>query len=165
MWFYLYCDCTPPNVSLWLLLCLWMWGIFFGEFQCLFVNDCSAVGCDSSVLTGGSEHTSFYSTVLNQSPVNIFWQKGFIPVVSSSWNVCLPPPLRPSPDYPSSWCLSIISKRPSKTALSKVSPHYYPFHNNWFFYISKFSYHNDPPIHIFTYLFVHYCLFFHHYSF
>ena len=24
-WFY--CDCTPPTVSLWLLLCPWMWGI------------------------------------------------------------------------------------------------------------------------------------------
>ena len=23
-------DCTPPTVSLWLLLCLWMWDIFFG---------------------------------------------------------------------------------------------------------------------------------------
>ena len=26
IWFY--CDCAPPTVSLWLLLCLWMWGIF-----------------------------------------------------------------------------------------------------------------------------------------
>ena len=41
IWFY--CNCTPPTVSLWLLLCLWMWGIFFGEFQCLPVDDCSAV--------------------------------------------------------------------------------------------------------------------------
>ena len=23
-----YCDCTLPTISLWLLLCLWMWGIF-----------------------------------------------------------------------------------------------------------------------------------------
>ena len=30
IWFY--CDCTPPAISLWLVLCLWMWGIFFGEF-------------------------------------------------------------------------------------------------------------------------------------
>ena len=30
IWFY--CDCTPPTISLWLLLCLWMWSIFFGEF-------------------------------------------------------------------------------------------------------------------------------------
>ena len=41
IWFY--CDCTPPIISLQLLLCPWMWGIFFGEFQCLPVDDCSAV--------------------------------------------------------------------------------------------------------------------------
>ena len=28
IWFY--CDCAPPTVSLRLLLCLWMWDIFFG---------------------------------------------------------------------------------------------------------------------------------------
>ena len=48
IWFY--CDCIPPTISLWLLLCLWIWGIFFGEFQCLPVDDCSAVGCDSGAL-------------------------------------------------------------------------------------------------------------------
>ena len=26
-----------------------MWGIFFGEFQCLPVDDCSAVSCDSGL--------------------------------------------------------------------------------------------------------------------
>ena len=62
IWFY--CDCATPTVSLWLLLCLWMWG----EFQCLPVNDCSAVTCDSGALTRGSEHMSFYSAILNQSP-------------------------------------------------------------------------------------------------
>ena len=41
IWFY--CDCAPRTVSLWLLLCLGMWGIFFDEFQCLPVDDCSAV--------------------------------------------------------------------------------------------------------------------------
>ena len=45
IWFY--CDCAPPTVSLWLLLCLWMWGIFFGEFQCPPVDDCPAASCDS----------------------------------------------------------------------------------------------------------------------
>ena len=25
-----YHDCAPPIVLLWLLLCLWKWGIFFG---------------------------------------------------------------------------------------------------------------------------------------
>ena len=58
----------PPTVSLRLLLCLWMWGIFFGEFQCLPVDDCSAVSCDSGVLSRGSESTSFYSAISNQSP-------------------------------------------------------------------------------------------------
>ena len=49
---------------LWLLLCLWMWGIFFGELQCLPVDDCSAVICDSGVLARGCESTSFYSAIL-----------------------------------------------------------------------------------------------------
>ena len=62
IWFY--CDCTPATISLWLLLCLWMWAIFFGEFQCLPVDDCPAASCDSGVLTRGSESTSFYSTIL-----------------------------------------------------------------------------------------------------
>ena len=62
IWFY--CDCGPPTVSLWLLLCLWMWGIFFGEFQCLLVDDCPAASCDSGVLARGSESTSFYSATL-----------------------------------------------------------------------------------------------------
>ena len=65
IWFY--CDCTPPTVSLWLLLCLCMWGIFFGEFQCLPFDDCSAVSCDSDALARESESRSFYSAILNQS--------------------------------------------------------------------------------------------------
>ena len=43
---------------------------FFGEFQCLPVNDCSALSCDSGAVTRGSECTSFYSTILNQSLLN-----------------------------------------------------------------------------------------------
>ena len=70
IWFY--CDCTPPTVSFWLLLCLWMRGIFSGEFQCLPVNDCSAVSCDSGALVRGSESTSFYSAILNQLSDLIF---------------------------------------------------------------------------------------------
>ena len=73
---WLYCDCALPTVSMWLLLCLWMWGIFFGKFQCLPVNDCSAVSCDSGVLTWGSESTSFYSTILNPHP-----SRGFLTTV------------------------------------------------------------------------------------
>ena len=63
IWFY--CDWAPPTISLWLLLCLWMWGIFIGEFQCLPVNDCSAVSYDSSALARGSESMSFYSTIFS----------------------------------------------------------------------------------------------------
>ena len=65
IWFY--CDCAPTTISFWLLLCLWLWDIFFGEFQCLSVNGCSAVSCDSGALARGSECTSFYSAILNQS--------------------------------------------------------------------------------------------------
>ena len=53
IWFH--CDCAPPTISLWLLIFLWMWGIFFGEFQCLPSDDYSAVSCDSSVLARGNE--------------------------------------------------------------------------------------------------------------
>ena len=80
IWFY--CDCGPPTVSLWLLLCLWMWAAFFGEFHCLPVDDCSAVSCDSGALTRGSESTSFYSAILNQSLNNWFL---YIDIVS--WNL------------------------------------------------------------------------------
>ena len=41
---------------------------FFGEFQCLPVDDCPAASCDSGGLTRGSESTSFYSAVLVQGP-------------------------------------------------------------------------------------------------
>ena len=68
---WLYCDSAPPTISLWLLLCLCMWGTFFGEFQCLPVDDFSAVSCDSSVLERGSESMSFYSAILNESLWNL----------------------------------------------------------------------------------------------
>ena len=73
IWFY--CDCTPPTISLCLLLCLWMWGIFFGEFQCLPIDDCSAVSCDSRVLARGSESTSFHSAILNHLTSIFNWQR------------------------------------------------------------------------------------------
>ena len=70
IWFY--CDCAPPTISLQLLLCLWMWGIFFGEFQCLPADDCSTVSCDSGALSRGSEHMSFYSAILNHVLAIVF---------------------------------------------------------------------------------------------
>ena len=75
IWFY--CDSAPPTISLWLLLCLCMWVIFFGEFQCLPVNDCAAVSCDSSVLKRESESMSFYSAILNQSSIAISYHTIF----------------------------------------------------------------------------------------
>ena len=77
IWFY--CDCTPSTTSLQLPLCLWMWDIFFGEFQCLPVHDCPAASCDSSALERRSEHTSFYSTILNQSPFFLSFFLSFFP--------------------------------------------------------------------------------------
>ena len=65
IWFY--CDCAPSTISLQLLLCLWMWGIFSGEFQCLPVDDCSAFSYDSGAFARGSECTSFYSAIFNQT--------------------------------------------------------------------------------------------------
>ena len=41
-------------------------GIFFGEFQRLPVDDCSAVSCDSGALASRSERMSFYSAILNR---------------------------------------------------------------------------------------------------
>ena len=80
-----YCDCIPPTISLWLLLCLWMWGIFPGEFQCLPIDDCSAVSCDFSALAGRSEHTSFYSAILNQ-----FLSKIYIYICTTESLCCIP---------------------------------------------------------------------------
>ena len=70
IWFY--SDCAPPTISLWLLPCLWMWGIFFGEFQHPPVDDCPAASCDSGVLTKGSESTSFSSAILVPLPIFSF---------------------------------------------------------------------------------------------
>ena len=70
IWFY--SDCAPPTISLWLLLCLWILGIFFGEFQCLPVDDCPAASCNSGVLARGSESKSFYSAILVPTQFSFF---------------------------------------------------------------------------------------------
>ena len=57
-------DFAPPAVLLGLLLCPWMWGIFFGGIQHSPVHGCSAVSCNFGVLTGEDEHMSFYSAIL-----------------------------------------------------------------------------------------------------
>ena len=68
IWFY--CDCTPPTF-LWLLLCLWTWGIFFWWVPASSCwTSCSTASCDFGALTEGDKHTSFYSTILNQKPLS-----------------------------------------------------------------------------------------------
>ena len=59
-----------------------MWGVFFGEFQCLPVDDCPAASCDSGVLARESESTSFYSAIfvpnLQYLKLALFIELGFI---------------------------------------------------------------------------------------
>ena len=56
------CDFAPPTILLGLLLCPWMWGIFFfGRIQHSPVDGCSAAICNFGVLVE-VECTSFYST-------------------------------------------------------------------------------------------------------
>ena len=57
------CDCALPTV-LWLLLCRWIWGIFYGGFQHSPVDGCSAVGCDFGVFVE-EELMYFYSVILS----------------------------------------------------------------------------------------------------
>ena len=57
------CDFAPPTVFLWLLLCPWTFGIFFGGLQHSPVDGCSSVSCDFGVLAGQDEHISFYSAI------------------------------------------------------------------------------------------------------
>ena len=61
-----------------------MWGIFFGEFQCLPVDDCSAVSCDSGALARGSEHMSLHhlepvSTKLLELRKTLVFSNSFYP--------------------------------------------------------------------------------------
>ena len=68
---WLYLVCTPPTIPLWLLFYLWTHDIFFGGFQCPPVSSCPTANCYFGLLTGGDEHMSIYSAILNQSPVCI----------------------------------------------------------------------------------------------
>ena len=56
-------DFAPPTNLLGLLLCPWMWGIFFQRDPTFPANGCLAVSCNFGVLVG-DEHTSFYSAIL-----------------------------------------------------------------------------------------------------
>ena len=65
-WFDSKLDFAPPTILLGLLLCPWMWSIFFGGIQHSPVDGCSAACCNFGVLTGEDERTSFYSTILSR---------------------------------------------------------------------------------------------------
>ena len=67
IWFY--CDCIPPPVSLWLLLCLWLGAMIFGGFQYPPVDGCSRASYNFNALIGGDKCTFFYSAILNQFPL------------------------------------------------------------------------------------------------
>ena len=60
---------SPLSLNVWYL---------FGEFQCLPVSDCLEVSCDSGALARRSEHTSFYSAILNQSEENIDFKQRMV---------------------------------------------------------------------------------------
>ena len=63
-WFDSKLDFAPPTILLGLLLCPWIWGIFFGGIQHSPVDGCSVASCNFGVLVGEDEHMSFYSTIL-----------------------------------------------------------------------------------------------------
>ena len=50
------CNFTPPTIFLGLLLCSWMWGIFFGGIQHSPVDGCSVSSCNFKVLSEEDEH-------------------------------------------------------------------------------------------------------------
>ena len=72
IWFY--CYCAPPTLSLQLLPCPWMWGIFFGDFQCP-VEECSAVSCDSGALARRSLPPLFFK-LLSSLNLSVPWLQG-----------------------------------------------------------------------------------------
>ena len=66
------CNFAPHTGFLGLLLCPWMWGIFFGGIQHSPVDGCSAVSCKVEVLAGEDERMSFFSAVFSlQETANV----------------------------------------------------------------------------------------------
>ena len=64
------------TIFLGLLLCFRVWGTFFGGIQHSPIDGCSAVRFNFGVLTREDDHTSFYSTILNNmEPTRDFWSK------------------------------------------------------------------------------------------
>ena len=68
---WIYCDCTPPTILLWLPLFLWTWVlcvcVCVCVFQCPPVGSCSIASC--SYGAGGDGQTSSYTAILKQKPL------------------------------------------------------------------------------------------------
>ena len=45
---------------------------FLNGFQSPSVDGCSTASCDFGALSGGHDHMSFYSAIMNQSPKSLF---------------------------------------------------------------------------------------------
>ena len=88
LWYNCSLVCESPTQWLWDLILLWLCpsyhltvaspsasdlGCLFWWVQCLPVDDYSAVSCESGALSRGSERTSFYSAILNQSSETFFF--------------------------------------------------------------------------------------------
>ena len=56
---------------------------FFSGFQHPPVNGCSTASCNLCALTGGDEHTSFFSAILNQKSDKVLFK------IMSNFNFCI----------------------------------------------------------------------------
>ena len=74
----------PPAVSLRLRHCLWVWGVFFGGFQCPPVDGCSTASCDFGALAG-DECMFLYSTILIWNATFNFMFTKFFSVLLLFW--------------------------------------------------------------------------------
>ena len=59
------CDCASPTILLGFFFALGLGVSFFGGIQHSLIDGCSAASCNSGVLAGEDEPTSFYSAILN----------------------------------------------------------------------------------------------------
>ena len=77
IWFY--CDCAPPTISLWLLLCLWLWISLLVSSSAFLLMIVQQLFVIPDALAGGSECVSFYSAILNESHLRLYYYLGFHP--------------------------------------------------------------------------------------
>ena len=80
-------DFAPPTIFLGLLLCPWMWGIFFGGIQHSPVNGCSAANCNFGVLTG-----ALIKIWGDQLYLHCYMEQGHASATVTIWTELTPPP-------------------------------------------------------------------------